>query len=133
MTGRLELTGSQKTGKNLIEMIKTIAVNILLIPHNAKTIGAAYRSKYNNKRKKQGILLMITDGKKWHYLAITNLSALLQLKSSNHYEDFHCFNCFTTKNKIKEHGEICNNHDSTSRKAQLGWKSLNLKSWKKNH
>ena len=45
-------------------MIKTIAVNILFIPHNTKAIGAAYRSKYNNKRKKQGILLMITDGKK---------------------------------------------------------------------
>ena len=58
---------------------------------------------------------MITDGKKWHYLAITNLSALLQGKSSNHHEDFYCLNCFnsyTTKNKLKEHEEICNNHDS---------------------
>ena len=58
---------------------------------------------------------MITDGKKWHYLAITNLSALLQGKSSNHHEDFHslnCFNSYTTKNKLKEHKEICNNHDS---------------------
>ena len=58
---------------------------------------------------------MITDGKKWHYLAITNLSALLQGKSSNHEGDFYCLNCFnsyTTKNKLKEHEEICNNHDS---------------------
>ena len=58
---------------------------------------------------------MITDGKKWHYLAITNLSALLQGKSSNHKEDFYCLNCFniyTTNNKLKEHEEICNNHDS---------------------
>ena len=58
---------------------------------------------------------MITDGKKWHYLAITNLSALLQGKSSNHHEDFCCLNCFnsyTAKNKLKEHEEICNNHDS---------------------
>ena len=44
---------------------------------------------------------MITDGKKWHYLAVTNLSALLQGNSSNHEGDFYCSNCFnsyTTKN-----------------------------------
>ena len=42
---------------------KTIALNILFIPHNTKTIRVAYRSEHNNKRKKQVILLMITDGK----------------------------------------------------------------------
>ena len=94
---------------------KTIALNVLYIPHNTKTISVAYRSEYNNKRKKQVILLMITDGKKWHYLAVTNLSALLQGMSSNHKGDFYCLNCFnsyTTENKLKEHEEICNNHDS---------------------
>ena len=58
---------------------------------------------------------MITDGNKLHYRAITNLSALLTKKSSNHEGDFYCLNCFnsyTTKNKLKEHEEICNNHDS---------------------
>ena len=58
---------------------------------------------------------MIGDGKKYHYLAVTNLSALLQKISSNHKEDFYCLNCFnsyTTKNKLKEHEEICNKHDS---------------------
>ena len=57
---------------------KTVALNVLYIPHNTKTISVAYRSEYNNKRKKQVILLMITDGKKLHFLAITNLPALLQ-------------------------------------------------------
>ena len=88
---------------------KTISVNILFIPHNAKTIRAAYKSEHDIKRKKQAILLMITDGKKWHYLAITNLSALLQGNSSNHEGDFYCSNCFnsyTTKNELKEHEEI---------------------------
>ena len=56
----------------------TITLNVLYIPRNTKTISVAYRSEYNNKRKKQVILLMITDGKKWHYLAVTSLSALLQ-------------------------------------------------------
>ena len=65
--------------------------------------------------KKQVILLMITDGKKYHYLAVTNFSALLQRMSSNHDRDFYCLRCFnsyTTKNKLEEHEEICNNHDS---------------------
>ena len=58
---------------------------------------------------------MIGDGEKYHYLAVTNLSGLLQGNSSNHRGDFYCLNCFnsyTTKNKLKEHEEICNNHDS---------------------
>ena len=63
---------------------KTIALNILFIQHNTKTIRVAYRSEYNNK---QVILLMITDGKKWYYLSITNWSALLQEKSSNHHKE----------------------------------------------
>ena len=74
----------------------------------------AYRSKHNNKRKKQVILLMIGDGEKYHYLAVTSLSVLLQ-EISNHKENFYCLNCFnsyTSKNKLKEHEEICNNHDS---------------------
>ena len=93
----------------------TIAVNILYIPHNTKTMHAAYRSERNNKRKKRVILLMITNGKKHHYLAVTNLSALLEGISSNHKEDFCCLNCFnsyTTKSKLKEHEEICNNNES---------------------
>ena len=58
---------------------------------------------------------MITNSKKQHYLAVTDISALFQKISSNHDGDFYCLNCFssyTTKNKLKEHEEICNNHDS---------------------
>ena len=82
---------------------KTIAINILFIPHNTKTIRVAHRSEHNSKRKKQVILLMITDGKNWHYLTTTNVSALLQGNSPNH-EDFYCLNCFnsyTTKINLK--------------------------------
>ena len=58
---------------------------------------------------------MITDGEKRQYLAVTNLSALLAKKSSVHDGDFYCLNCFnsyTSKNKLKEHEEVCNNHKS---------------------
>ena len=79
--------------------------------------------EYNHKRKKQVTLLMIDDGKKHPSLSVTNLSALLQGKSSNHEEDFYCLNCFnsyTTKNKLKKHDDICNNHNSC-RIEMLKW------------
>ena len=41
-------------------------------------------------------LLMITDGNKWHYLAISNLSAFLEGKLLNHQGDFYCLNCFSS-------------------------------------
>ena len=59
---------------------KTIALNLLYVQNNTKTISVAHRSEHNNKRKKQVILLMISNGKKQHYLAVTNLSALLEGK-----------------------------------------------------
>ena len=74
----IDFPAGPKEWKKFERNNKTIALNILFIPHNTKTIRVAYRSEYNNKRKKQVILLMITDGKKLHFLAITNLPALLQ-------------------------------------------------------
>ena len=47
---------------------------------------------------------MISDGEKFHYLAVTNLSGLLQGNSSKHEGDFYCLNCFnsyTSENKLK--------------------------------
>ena len=48
---------------------------------------------------------MITDGKKWHYLAVKSLSALLRGITSNHNRDFYCLNCFhsySTKDKLEK-------------------------------
>ena len=47
---------------------------------------------------------MITGGKKWLYLAVKSLSALLRGTISNHKEDFYCLNCFhsySTKINLK--------------------------------
>ena len=58
---------------------------------------------------------MISNGRKQHYLAVTNLPALLQGNSSNYEGRLYCLNCFNSyksKNKLKEHEEICNNHNS---------------------
>ena len=43
---------------------KSIALNILYVPHNTKEIRHAYKSKYSLNRENQVILLMITDGEK---------------------------------------------------------------------
>ena len=57
---------------------------------------------------------MITAGKKWHYLAVRSLSALLRGITSSNNEYFYCLNCFhsyRTLNKLEKHGRVCNNHD----------------------
>ena len=102
-----------KDWKNFELNNKSIALNILYVPHNTKKIRHAYKSKYNLIRENQAILLMITDGKKWHYLAVKRLSALLRGITSKHKEEFYFLNCFysyTTNNK-KKHKKSCKNHD----------------------
>ena len=59
---------------------------------------------------------MISDGQKWHYLVVKNLSGLLRGITSNHKEDFYCLNCFHSyrtkvKSKLELHKKICENHD----------------------
>ena len=59
---------------------KTITLNILFVPYNTEKIRLAYKSKHNFKRENQVILLMITDGKKWRYLNVKSVPALLREK-----------------------------------------------------
>ena len=73
----------------------------MFIPHNTKTINLAYKSKYNRKRENQVVLLMITNGEQWHYIAlksvrtddgfnrpIRSLSRLFRGITENHHGDF---------------------------------------------
>ena len=52
------------------ELNNEVALNILYVPHNTKKIEIAYKSKHNLTREKQIILLMISNGKNWHYLVV---------------------------------------------------------------
>ena len=94
----IDFPSHQKEQKKFEQNNKTIALNILYVSCNTKQTRLAYKSKYNCKREKQVILLMITDGKrskevkKWHYLAVKNLSRLLRRIASNHNGDFYCSN-----------------------------------------
>ena len=74
------------------------------MPYNTKEIRHVYKSKYNLKRENQVSLLMVTDGKKWHYLAVKSLPALLRGITGNNNGDFYCLNYFrsyTTKINLK--------------------------------
>ena len=93
---------------------RSIALNIFYVPYNTKQILPAYVSKYNCDRENQVNLLMITDGKKWHYLAITSIPMLFRGVKSKYNGDFFCLNCFSsfrTKNKHKNHENVCKDHD----------------------
>ena len=93
---------------------KSIALNILYVPHNTEKIRHAYTSKYNLTRENQVILLMITGGEKWYYLAVKTLSVLFTGITANNNRDFYCLNCFqsyTRENKLKKHKKVCENHD----------------------
>ena len=70
---------------------------------------------------------MITDSKKWHYLALKSVHApngykrpirslprLLRGKTLNNNGSFYYLNCFysiRTDNKIKRHERFCHKHD----------------------
>ena len=112
--GRDRISSRTKRLEKFEQNNKKVALNVLFVPCNTKTIKVAYRPEYKNKREKQVNLLMITDSYKWHYLAISNMSAFLEGKSSNDRGDFYClnyFNSYTTNNKLKEHEAIYNKHD----------------------
>ena len=91
-----------------------VALNILYMHYNTKKINIAYKSKNNLTHERQIILLVISDGQKWHYLVVKNLSGLLRGITSNHKEDFYCLNCFhsyRTENKLESYKKISENHD----------------------
>ena len=108
--------GFRSTSKDWkkFECNNEVGLNILYVPYNAKKINIAYKSKNSLTRERQIILLMISDGRKWHYLVVKNLSGLLRGITSNHKEDFYSLNCFhsySTENKLEAHKQICENHD----------------------
>ena len=93
---------------------KSIALNVLYVSYGEKTIRHAYKSKYNLKRENQVILLMISDGEKWHYLPVRSLSAWLNGVTSNHNGDSYCLNCFhsyRTKGPLEKHMKIYEDKD----------------------
>ena len=63
---------------------RLIALNIFYVPYNTKQIRPVYISKYNCDRENQANFLVITDSKKWHYLAIISIPMLFRGLVSKH-------------------------------------------------
>ena len=102
----LDFLAGMKDCKKFQRNNKTIALNILYIPPNTKTINLPYKSKFNRKRENQVVLLMISNGEKRHYIAlksvrideefnrpIRSLSRLFRGITSNNHGDFYCLGC----------------------------------------
>ena len=97
------------------------------VPHDEIKITHAYKSEYNHRRENQVVLLMITDGEKWHYTALKSeliedgfnrptksLSNLFRGITSNNHGYFYCLNCLhsiRTDNALKNHEKLCENND----------------------
>ena len=101
----IKFSSDKKNWKKFEQNNKKSALNVLFLPYSKKEIEIAYKSKYNYKRKKQAILLMITDNNnRWHYLAVKSLKALFTGITSSNNEDFYYLNClhsYRTLNKLK--------------------------------
>ena len=78
------------------------------VPHDKIKITDAYKLEYNHTRKNQVVLLMVTDGEKWHCTDLKSeptehgfirptksLSRLFRGITSNHDGDFLLFELFT--------------------------------------
>ena len=100
----IDFPSHSKDWKKFESNNKSIALNILYVPHNIEKIKHAYKSKYNLSRENQVILLMNIDGEKWRYLPVKSLSALFRGITGNNNGDFYFLNCFrsyTTENRLK--------------------------------
>ena len=108
----------------------TIAFNILFIPYNTKEINLAYKSKYNWKGENQVVLLMITNGEKWHYISLKSVRtddgfnrparSLLRLfrgitaNSNGAFYYLNGLHSFWTDNALKRHERLYENNNDCS-------------------
>ena len=110
----IEVPATSKDWKKFEQNNESIALNVLYVHHGTKNISLAYKSKHNLNREEQVILLMISNGEKWHYTAVTRLSGLLRGVTSINNGDFYflnCFHVFRTKNEFEEHKKMCEKHE----------------------
>ena len=73
-----------------------------------------YITKYSSSRKKKVNLLIILNGRGWHFLAMKKLPALLRriiLKNNGYSYCLNCLYSFRTKNELKSHEKLCKNKD----------------------
>ena len=72
-TSRIKPPSHIKDQKNFELNNRSFALNILFLAQNSQEIKHAHKSKNNLNRENKVIILMITDIKKQHYLAVKKL------------------------------------------------------------
>ena len=106
----IEFPSNAKDYKKFEKNNNTIALNILYAPFNTRQIRPSYISKHNHKR--DNLLMITSNSKNRHYLAIKGISKLLRRITSNHNGGFYCLYCLhvdrAKKNleSIKEYAKI---------------------------
>ena len=64
-----------------------------MLHENENEICPVYISKYDSTYKRPIIPLLTPNGKGWHYLAVTKLSALLRENTLKNNDDCYYLNC----------------------------------------
>ena len=80
----IDFPSNRKDWKKFELNNKSVALNNFYVSYNTEEIRHAYKPKHNLKRENQVILLMITNGKKLHYIVVKRLSALFKGIISKH-------------------------------------------------
>ena len=76
----IDLSSYQRDWEEFEHSNTPIALNVLFVSYNSEEIKLACKLRYNNKRKKHAILLMINDEANSSYdFAVKNLSELYSL------------------------------------------------------
>ena len=123
----IEFTASAPDYKRFEKFNEDIALNIFYVPflhedERESDVRPEYISKFNFTRKIPVVLLKISDGDKWHFLALKSekednsdfirptksFSRLMRDISSNSQENYYCFGCF---HSFKKHAQLCKDHD----------------------
>ena len=81
-----------------------IALNIFSAHETDKQLDNIRVSKFNRTRPHKVVLLVITDGEKWHFTSVRNETRLFRGVFSKHHNDYYCFKCrqsYRTDNALK--------------------------------
>ena len=135
----IDFPASTPDYKRFEKFNEDIALNTLYVPFNAEInkeitnkeiidVRSEYISKFNFTRKIQEILLKISNGEKWHFIALKSekekdseymkptksFSRLMRDISSNSQENYYrfgCFHSFRCKSTLEKHTQLCKDHD----------------------
>ena len=87
-----------------------IALNVFSAHETSKKLNNIRVSKYNRIRPNKILLLMITDGEKWHFTSVKNEYRLFRDVFSKHHDAYYCLNCrqsYRTDKSLKKHERLC--------------------------